>query len=83
MAMTDQDREWFRAYEKLGDDDAEFVGHAVDRVRKAMKGVGVEPANDDRVESLVAAITRYLIESTSKPKNPRIEPCCDNEQRTI
>jgi hypothetical protein len=73
MSLTPSDRYWHRVYEALPHDinDAIDAGwqHAVRAIRET-GDLKLLTAGDDRAETLVAAITRFVVESN--PTDARI-----------
>jgi hypothetical protein len=62
--LTDQDRAYHAKYEALPELARANVDRAVRAAIEALKQGGAPCAMDDRVEALVAAVARYLVESS-------------------
>lgn len=64
MALTEQDRTSFKIYEELHADERHAVDTAFDEVKAVLVQQGFAVSYDDRAGALVAALARYLVEST-------------------
>lgn len=64
--LTQADRHWHERYEAMSEEDQSIVGIAFDAAvheLRALLAPAHQPAMDDRAEALIAAITRYVVES--------------------
>jgi len=61
--LTKVDLIWHGTYEDLGDSTREAIDAAFDACVAELRGLRYAAANDDHAEALIAAITRYIIES--------------------
>lgn len=65
--MTPEDKKYHALYEAgIGDIGRDAVNFAFDKVQDVFVGFGIWTACDDRAEALIAALTRYWIESGGK-----------------
>lgn len=60
--MTAEDSKWHAKYEALDDATRQTIDDAYTAARKQLAFI-CKPANDDRAEELVAALTKYALES--------------------
>lgn len=58
-------RYWHEYYAEMPACDRQLIDSAYAAAIKDLKYSGLTCANDDRAEALVAAITRYVVESRS------------------
>jgi hypothetical protein len=63
MSLNGHDRAWHDRYVALPPPEKFFIDEAFRTLTKGMREEGIRPANDDRAEALIAAITRFVIES--------------------
>jgi hypothetical protein len=63
MSMTKEATKWHGVYEEMTPAEQEVIDGAYSEVRRVLSWDGRCPANDDRAEELVAAITKYYKES--------------------
>jgi hypothetical protein len=70
--LTRQDREWFDRMEALPAEQREAITRIGLAISAELRGLGINPANDDRAASLDAALARYLIESQAPA--PQVKP---------
>lgn len=61
--LTQEDLAWHKRYEALPEDQRDLVNDLFDGVQATMLTLNEPISNDDRAEALVAAITRYVVES--------------------
>lgn len=72
MPLTAQDRRWLERHEKLieaGGSDEEIaieISAAVAQCQRTLGGGGIAYAIDERADALVAAVTRYALESMGR-----------------
>lgn len=60
---TPQDSYWHRVYEAMTDGERNDIDILFETVQSSMWPVSRPRASDDRAECLVAALTRYVVES--------------------
>lgn len=63
MPLTRQDQQYQFAYEMMNEGEKALVDTAYKTVAELLREWGIHPAADDRAESLVASIARYVLES--------------------
>ena len=67
MSLTPQDREWRDVYAKSTLEFQKAVNDMFTELWEAARSTNYRTASDDPSEALIAAITRYLVESGNAP----------------
>ena len=63
MTLSANTRKWHEVYESLEGDQKDAVDEVFQDVSEILRLNGLKTAMDDRAETLVAAITQYVVES--------------------
>lgn len=61
--LTSTERHWHDQYEALPANTKEAIDEAWLTMSRELRAAGIACANDDRAEVLIAALTRYVVES--------------------
>lgn len=62
--MSNDSKKWHNFYvNNLSSDEQEVVGEAYNALVTTFKSYSMQTSGDDRAEELIAAITKYLVES--------------------
>ncbi|SAL76467.1 hypothetical protein AWB71_05242 [Caballeronia peredens] len=69
MPLTPQDIEHLEAFKALEDFDTDLVETLLENVKDIMIAWGEKPAADERSQALLAALTRYLLESRTQSQD--------------
>lgn len=63
MSLTTEEQHWHTHYRSSDDDTIAHIDLAFQVLRDALRTQGFSPANDDRAEAMIAAITKYILTS--------------------
>lgn len=65
--LTEQDRKFHTLYESMPADQQAAVNDAFRAAADSLRAAGIRAPMDDRAESVVAALARYVAESETGP----------------
>lgn len=63
MSLSAEERKWHEVYQDLDEETVNTIHDAFDSVVFDLRMANIKGAMDDRAERLIAAITRYVVES--------------------